>query len=417
MLRIFLFSLIGLAFNFQTVAQCCSAGNPSSDGGSLALPKNALSLSASFTHSYSDIYFEGNQRVDSNYFDNVKFDFGLFAINYGLTDKIQISTEIGYFIDKSSQRMAGLYNIQTEEISDTLIHKRAFGLGDASIGIQYQLYSNKQRMLNIAPMMKLTIPVGQFDQMDGNIVLPIDFQPSLGSYKLNTSLLITKGYFGSDFNVSYYLSGEFSQRSYTDRTDYKYGNLYKASVNINHKTSEKLSTGLGINFQNRKRAKDGEVIQQATGGSYIRVQPKLSYRLKYNYSINTAISIPVYRSVNGYQLTNKYNFVFGISKGFNFKSMKPQVDYNILKALNEQSFSVDGICNMCKDRIETIAYKVKNIKWAEWDLESKSLLLKYEEEFDLDKLASLLSKAGHDNAIHRAEDKAYNNLHSCCKYR
>jgi len=72
---------------------------------------------------------------------------------------------------------------------------------------------------------------------------------------------------------------------------------------------------------------------------------------------------------------------------------------------------------MCKDRIETIAYKVKNIKWAEWDLESKSLLLKYEKEFDLNKLARKLSNAGHDNAILKAEDKAYNNLHSCCKYR
>jgi len=409
MLRIFLLSLIGLAFNFQILAQCCAAGNPSSDGGSLGLPKNSLSLSASFIHSYSDTYFIGNQVSDENYWKSSKFDFSLVAINYGLTEKIQISTEIGYFIDKMNHNLVA--------ISDTIINKKASGLGDATIGIQYHLFSNKQQMLNIAPMVKLTLPVGQFDQMDGNIVLPIDIQPSSGSYKLNTSLLITKGFFGSKFSASSFLSAEFSQEINTDRTNHKYGNLYTASFNVNHKTSDKLSTGLGLNYQHRKKAINSGNIIEASGGTYIRVQPKISYYLKNNYSINTAINIPIYRYVNDYQLTNKYNFVFGINKSFDLKSMKSQVDYNILEALNEQTLFVDGICGMCKDRIETIAYKVKNIKWAEWDLESKSLLLKYEKEFDLNKLARKLSKAGHDNAILKAEDQAYNNLHSCCKYR
>jgi copper chaperone CopZ len=402
---LFLLCIIALSLNLQTRAQCCSAGNPSSDGGTSGMSKNSFAVSSTFIHSYSDTYLEGSSPSDYVYLNNTNFDFGLLAFNYGLTNKLSISTELGYFIDKSI------------EFSFIDAKRKAGGLGDAAIGIQYHLDSFKEQMINVSSSLKLSVPIGQFDQMDGNIILPIDIQPSSGSYKLKSSFMIHKGFFGSKFSLSTYWSSEFSQRINTERTDYKYGNLYNLGFKVSHRTSKKLNSGLSLLIAHREKAGNNSVLMNSTGGSFLNLQPSISYQMKNNYSVNSSVNIPVYRNVNGIQLVNKYVLALGISKGFQLKTIKSQIDYTILESLNERTVFVDGICGMCQERIETLAYKMKGVKWAEWDLETKTLSLKFKDVLNEEKLAKILSKAGHDNWYLKAGEKAYQNLHSCCKYR
>jgi len=318
MTRILLFAFIGLCFNFQASAQCCSAGNPSSNDGILGITKNSLTISTSFLHSYSDTYFEGNRKSDWDYLKNTHFNFGRLNLNYGLTDQLKLSTEFGYFIDKSIQ------------YSFIDVKRKAGGLGDAIIGLQYHLYSNKKRIINVAPMVKVSLPIGQFDQMDGNIILPIDIQPSSGSYKLNTSLLVSKRFFGSKFSLTSFVSCEFSQGINTERTNYKYGNLYHATLKVSHRSSEKLNTEISLNLQHRNKARNKGEIMEFTGGTYFKLQPGTSYHLKNNYTVNTSVGIPIYKNVNGIQLTNKYTIAFGVSKNFQLKTLKSQMNPKIL---------------------------------------------------------------------------------------
>ena len=402
---LFLLCIIALSFNLQSRAQCCSAGNPSSGGGTSGMSKNSFSVSSTFIHSYSDTYFEGSSHSDYVYLNNTNFDFGLVAFNYGLTDKISLSTELGYFIDKSM------------EFSFIDAKRKAGGLGDAAIGFQYHLDSYKEKLINISSSLKVSIPIGQFDQMDGNIILPIDIQPSSGSYKVKSSFMIHKGFFGSKFSISTLWSSEFSQRINTERTDYKYGNLYNAIFKVSHRTSKKINTGISLQLVHREKAGNNGVVMHSTGGSFVNLLPTASFQLKNNYNINSSIVLPIYRNINGIQLVNKYVFAVGVSKGFQLKTIKAQIDYAILETLNETTVFVDGICGMCKERIETIAYKVKGVKWTEWDLENKTLTLKFKDDLNEEKLAKLLAKAGHDNWQLKAGEKAYQNLHSCCKYR
>jgi len=406
-LLLILFSCISLQ---QVVAQCCAAGNPSSSGGGLGLKKNSLTFSTFYQHSFSDTYYEGNSASDWEYLSHSNFDFSLISFSYGLTDKIQLSTELGYFIDKSLGYIFSDFG------------KKANGFGDGALSLQYNLYSNKEKLLSISPSIKLTFPIGEFNKVVDGVVLPIDFQPSSGSMRYNPALIISKRFFGSKFSLQSYTSVVFSNRI-TKRSKYKYGNLYNLSITAAYQLNPKLNTALQVKNIYREKANDittnqEVIIMESTGGHYINLSPQIRYSFLTNYSLTTALDIPVYRNVNGTQLVNKYAFSLRISKSFGLGQKKiQQTDFINLSQLLEHKIEVNGICNMCKDRIETIAYKVKNIKWAEWDLESKSLLLKYEEEFDLNKLARKLSNAGHDNAILKAEDKAYNNLHSCCKYR
>ncbi len=415
--RILLLAFIGLCFNFQALAQCCAAGNPSSGGDDLGMAKNSFSVSANFIHSYSDTYYSGNTAVDSNYWNYTKFDFTLLSLKYGLSDKVQLSTELGYFFDKSNQRMANLYNLESQEFNDTLVSNHAQGFGDFAFGLQHLLYSNKKKLIQISHIEKITLPVGEFDQMNKNIILPIDIQPSSGSIKYKTAILLTKGFFGSKFSLNSYLSSEFSREINTDRTVHKYGNLYNASLNISHKTSTTLSTHLTLNYLKREKATNNKEIIEASGGNYFSIQPKINYILKDRFALSTTVNIPVYNFANVYQLTNKYFLNIGISSSLGNKKDKTINTKNWGLNMNELQFFVDGICGMCKDRIEDLAYQVKGVQWAEWDLDNKTLSLKFKEDLNKEKLAKTLARGGHDNWMLKANEKAYNNLHSCCKYR
>ncbi len=84
---------------------------------------------------------------------------------------------------------------------------------------------------------------------------------------------------------------------------------------------------------------------------------------------------------------------------------------------------VDGICGMCKKRIETAALKTKGVKFALWDVKSHQLnLIMDERKTDIFKVQNNILKVGHDiigvdNKKLQATLEAYNSVHPCCKYR
>jgi hypothetical protein len=318
MKKLLLTLFINLFISSVSIAQCCSAGNPSTNNGAFGLSKNILNVSSSILHSYSDSYYKDSKPTDWDYLKNMRFNFAMLSLEYGLTNKVKLSSEIGYFIDKSLR-----YGFIDQK-------RKAFGLGDLVLGLQYHMYNNRTRMTTISPGMKVSLPIGAFDQMDGNVILPVDIQPSSGSFKLNPTVLITKEFIGTKISVSSFLSGEFSQRINTERTHYKYGNLYRANLKLIYQSSEKLNLGIALHYQHRNKAESRNEIMQYTGGSYLDLQPSFSYTLKYNYTLNTFIGIPIYKNVNGIQLTNKYTLGLGVSKSFHLKTLKPQIPPNIL---------------------------------------------------------------------------------------
>lgn len=79
---------------------------------------------------------------------------------------------------------------------------------------------------------------------------------------------------------------------------------------------------------------------------------------------------------------------------------------------------VNGLCQMCKDRIEAAALKTTGVASANWNIESKQLTVNVDTaKFNEDKLHSKMAEVGHDTEKKKASNKAYNKLHTCCKYR
>ena len=82
------------------------------------------------------------------------------------------------------------------------------------------------------------------------------------------------------------------------------------------------------------------------------------------------------------------------------------------------SLEVDGVCVMCKERIEKASIKTKGVKSAIWNVETHELKLIYnEKKTDLATIKESILAVGHDVEDLTATDEAYHSVHPCCLYR
>ena len=82
------------------------------------------------------------------------------------------------------------------------------------------------------------------------------------------------------------------------------------------------------------------------------------------------------------------------------------------------SIEVDGVCMMCKKRIEKASIKTKGVKSASWNLDTHELRLIFDEnKTSVEQISSNVTAVGHDTKSFIASKDAYESLNPCCKYR
>ncbi len=85
--------------------------------------------------------------------------------------------------------------------------------------------------------------------------------------------------------------------------------------------------------------------------------------------------------------------------------------------LDTTQFTVLGACEQCKTRIEAAA-NIRGVKSAEWNVDSKQLLLVYNTSVtNPDKVKNRIVAVGHDVGTKKAKDQVYASLPECCRYR
>ncbi|MDR3141983.1 MAG: cation transporter [Tannerellaceae bacterium] len=82
------------------------------------------------------------------------------------------------------------------------------------------------------------------------------------------------------------------------------------------------------------------------------------------------------------------------------------------------TLTVQGLCGMCKSRIEKAAKAVKGVSTANWDKENKELRLNFDPaQTNPGAVSKAVAKAGHDTDKDKANQAVYDALPGCCKYR
>lgn len=78
---------------------------------------------------------------------------------------------------------------------------------------------------------------------------------------------------------------------------------------------------------------------------------------------------------------------------------------------------VAGVCDNCKERIETASYDVSGVKKATWDLETGILTAVInDKKTSRQKIADAIAKVGYRSELAEADPEAYQNLPACCQY-
>jgi copper chaperone CopZ len=92
-------------------------------------------------------------------------------------------------------------------------------------------------------------------------------------------------------------------------------------------------------------------------------------------------------------------------------------DHSKMATTKTESIKVSGNCDLCKARIEKAA-KVDGVSKAEWNKDTKILTLVYNSAVvTSDAVQKKIAAVGHDTEKFKADDKVYDSLPGCCKYR
>lgn len=87
------------------------------------------------------------------------------------------------------------------------------------------------------------------------------------------------------------------------------------------------------------------------------------------------------------------------------------------KDIQESSFEVEGVCGMCKARIEKTAFGLKGVKTANWEIPTHQFTILYDaNKVSLEEIHQAIANAGHDTPLATAPDEVYENLPMCCLY-
>lgn len=87
------------------------------------------------------------------------------------------------------------------------------------------------------------------------------------------------------------------------------------------------------------------------------------------------------------------------------------------KKITETTLKVDGVCFMCKNRIET-ALDTVGVKFAEWDIDTQILKIAFRnDKYSEGDISQILANVGHDTEKIKATTEAYESVNLCCRYR
>lgn len=295
------------SFSYQINAQCCSAGNPFFYGETSNLNRNNLQFILGYKYSTSHQYYEGSNPIDIDFVDKAYFNYLTLQTIYGITERLTVQADLGYFINKSENYLKDDWNAS-----------KGYGIGDATVYVKYLVYSNYKRHLKITPSIGVTLPIGVFDQELDHVKLPITVQPSSGSFKYQASIFVNKGTNSGKFNFALFGMYEYAQLIDSKNFYYKYGDQFLLSFLTSYKVGKKLSFALEVRSENRaKSSREDDQIVESSGFNIIYLIPHISYQFTDNWYLAINSDIPAYKYYNGIQLSNAYSVSLRLSYKLN----------------------------------------------------------------------------------------------------
>jgi hypothetical protein len=308
----------------STYAQCCAVGggNPMAGDASLGvLAEKQLELSSVYQHISTTKFLNGSA-PDTNFLSRFSSDYTYNRIAFGVTNRLTMSVEIGYWLGK---RQDGLRNDDTYATS---------GFGDLILMPRYNLMSSSENTgwNELSAGMGIKIPIGSFNDSVGHLEpfsgetyytnMPPAVQPSSGSQDIIFNL------FYANTNPSHKLklsANVMYIRKGWNPIGEKFGDFASLGIFVGKSFRKKLNLALQIKGEWIDKMQINEDIlmyafpnydPDATGSMKVFASPQLSYSFRSKIILFLQGDIPVYQYVNKTQIASQYQMSLGLTYRF-----------------------------------------------------------------------------------------------------
>lgn len=303
-------SLLAIFLLTDSYGQCCSAGNPSGADGSVSGTRmKDLMVSTTFRHSLSNRYYHNSSPDTAQNIKRSFYNYQNLSIVYGLHHKFAVQTELGYFYDK----------VQELDLDGENIRLSAHGLGDFSLNIRYIPFFNVVPFSLLVVAGGIKIPIGDFEEEINGVTIPISLQPSSGAFKYNASIFYSRKFENRKLGWACMAFFEYSETIRKGYLVYKYGNLFQMNLSGFYSYGKNWMFTLNTKFEYRDYDhRENEVKIKSTGSRSIVLNPQIQCLIRGGWGILLLADVPVFKNVNGHQLTNLYAIQMGLRKSFSF---------------------------------------------------------------------------------------------------
>ncbi len=314
----------------NTYSQCfTSPGNPI--GGNLnmgVVNKHSLRVASFYKHSTSSRYFFGDElytKKEGTTFDRALFDYLGGFLAYGITEKLTLETEFGYFIDKKRY-----FPVKANEIGN--------GFSNALITAKYKAISNLDKRFETTLGIGGKIPLRHNAQTKDGVELATEAQSSGGAYGVVGKLYVIKEIPFQAlrfFLIAQYEHNFPSIPDFYEHKQYEFGNALTTSLFISKHlhlppSLEWLSQNWTAILQIRNEIKgknkylskditDAEWKNVPNSGSVVFfMSPQLNYTLEELWNISITFDIPLYQYYQKKQMAIDYAFNINVTRDILF---------------------------------------------------------------------------------------------------
>ena len=304
-------------------AQCCSPGNPI--GGTSALGVNdehSWQIFLNYRYGYAGRYFEGNKPSTTQFIQDGQFNHMGGVVAYGLSKRLTLEGEFGYFINKTQRYVEGIIPSS----------QNGSGLTDLNLLLKLNLWRSELEEWEITTALGGKIPLGNNQQSDQGILLPRDLQPTTGAFDFIHSLFLYKGFLSRKFRTFLLTRTEIKGRSLDQ---YQYGHFFASSFFASY--SAGLKWVLIGQIRGEIRGRDSRPVSGGgiplpnnreqlipTGSQKLFIIPQISYSLTPELQLSTLVELPLYQNYNDKQLSSTVAVM--LSLGYRFGETQINTD-------------------------------------------------------------------------------------------
>ncbi len=276
-------------------AQCCAVGSPVSGTTNVGtVGMSALRVSGYFKYGMSDQYYKGTKPDNipgSIEVDKMDFQYSGISLAYGITDRMTIEAELGYYFSKSQK---------FKLIDNTL---SSSGLSNGGVSVKYNILNEAEHFFDLTLGGGVKIPFSQDPIEQDGVVLPVDLQTSTRAFGLLFHGFVKKHISWLDANA---IMINRTEINFKNSSDYTFGNSYSTSLSLSKALFENCTGILQLRNDIREKDKvDGKDVPAPSGSFLVVLSPQLGYAFG-NLSISVLADIPLYRNYYQRQIANKF---------------------------------------------------------------------------------------------------------------